>query len=645
MIIIFLYCQYALFAYAESKGVKVDEKIAELTERYKGVEGANAKGELTADLIGEYLFEDYDFVRKLSTDRGTFQKIWDEIKYLCKVATSGSYEARQLAKVERMFKKVFEESEAATKEKTQYSFSGKHSETFDKTMLNKALDMEKQGTDSEEIRQKTGWFRGYDNKWKYEIDDSKMKVSTAGLYHRNPDIRRYQELVNKVYFEETGTDAEIKELNALDNALEGVSISPKKLGDLIDHEELLSAYPDLKNIDIVFIKGANESAYHSGFREIAMPESLKLSPEKLKKTLIHEIQHAIQDIEGFASGSNPGMFNNTKTQTAYEQYQNTAGEIESRDVAERLEFNNEQRKNIRPDIDRTDVIFADNGGINFDYIGDTKDGRRCYRSGFDDSVSESERIEKFKKRISTIFNLGAVELKTDIKKIRIKGDRFTLNENLYGDKKGKSDEKTAKINSLYDLADILTTSKFDPSATKIEPSYANPQVAPKNKAHKDVKYWYKFKNEIVFDGVPYTVTFNIRDKGNDQYQYLIDFKENKTPGLSNTVVKNNLLRADQMSYSNSISPTEKNATEFSHNSQSSNTNDTESTNLSLSNSDFLSPKTKNDITGKEFKVQEDISPAVNVNEVVDVNSENLKYNFSHFTQRFPQKQKSTLKTG
>ena len=48
-----------------------------------------------------------------------------------------------------------------------------------------------------------------------------------------------------------------------------------------------------------------------------------------------------------------------------------------------------------------------------------------------------------------------------------------------------------------------------------------------------------------------TVTFNIRDKSAEQYQYLIDFKENKTLGLSNTAVKN-LLRADQVSYSNSI---------------------------------------------------------------------------------------------
>lgn len=175
--------------------------------------------------------------------------------------------------------------------------------------------------------------------------------------------------------------------------------------------------------------------------------------------------------------------------------------------------------------------------MKYSYIGDTKDGRRCYRSEFDSSISMDERIELFKKRIATIFNLGAVELKTDVKKIKILGDKFTSQKNLFGDLKPKSNEYTAKINSLYDLADILATSKYDPNVTSKEPSYANPGVKPKNAAHKNVKYWYKFRNEIVFDGVPYTVTFNIRDKGTAQYQYLIEFKENKTPGISNTAVK------------------------------------------------------------------------------------------------------------
>lgn len=205
---------------------------------------------------------------------------------------------------------------------------------------------------------------------------------------------------------------------------------------------------------------------------------------------------------------------------------------------------------------RTDVTEkAENGtqdsGVRFSYVGLTKDGRRVYISGFDKTIPEAERIAIFKKRIATIFNLGTVELKTDVKKITIMGDRFTAQKNLYGDLYKTDSEGKAKINSLYDLADILATSKYISSAKGKEPSYANPSIKPKNKAHEGVKYWYKFKNEIVFDGVPYTVTFSIRDKGTKQYQYLIEFKENKTPGLSNTAVKS-LLRTDQISYTNNV---------------------------------------------------------------------------------------------
>lgn len=189
--------------------------------------------------------------------------------------------------------------------------------------------------------------------------------------------------------------------------------------------------------------------------------------------------------------------------------------------------------------------------IRYSLEGETADGRLCYKSDFDSNMSMEERVKLFKKRIATIFNLGAVVLRTSSRKLIVKGDRFTWDKNLYGDDYTEPKEYEAKINSLYDLADILATSKYVPSATVKENSYANPNEKPKNVAHKGVKYWHKFKNEIVFDGVAYTVTFNIRDKGNEQYQYLIDFKENKTPGLSNTAVKS-LLRADQASYGNSI---------------------------------------------------------------------------------------------
>jgi len=232
----------------------------------------------------------------------------------------------------------------------------------------------------------------------------------------------------------------------------------------------------------------------------------------------------------------------------------------------------------------------------FSYIGETKDGRPCYVSGFDESVDMDERIKVFKERIATIFNLGAVELKTDVKKIRILGDRFTAQKNIYGDLNNTPKEQAAKISSLYDLADILATSTYDPTATGTEPSYANPTIKPKNKAHENVKYWYKFRNEIVFDGVPYTVTFNIRDKGKEQYQYLIDFNENKTPGLSNTAVKG-LLRADRMSYEDSITQPEDSVNTSAENSSENSSDNLYSVDETAENADVSENR---DLTDREM---------------------------------------------
>lgn len=55
---------------------------------------------------------------------------------------------------------------------------------------------------------------------------------------------------------------------------------------------------------------------------------------------------------------------------------------------------------------------------------------------------------------------------------------------------------------------------------------------------------YKLKNDIVFDGVPYEVIINIRDKGKEQYEYLIEFHKEKTPNHSDTVFKENFARSD-----------------------------------------------------------------------------------------------------
>ena len=100
----------AIIEYAIQKG-EYDNRLAALTELYKNVEGADVGKELVADLVGDYLFNDSEFIRRLSTEhRNIFEKIFDEIKYMLRIVTAGSKEARQLEKVKKAFENAYRES-------------------------------------------------------------------------------------------------------------------------------------------------------------------------------------------------------------------------------------------------------------------------------------------------------------------------------------------------------------------------------------------------------------------------------------------------------------------------------------------------------------------------------------------------------
>lgn len=117
--------QEAVKGYATTKG-EYDSKLEALAKVYEGIEDVNVEQELTADLIGEYLFTDEAFVQQLSTqNRNVFQKIYDEIKYLLKTVTAGSKEARQLEKVKKVFEEAYRDNaKAEMNTDIQYSLVG-----------------------------------------------------------------------------------------------------------------------------------------------------------------------------------------------------------------------------------------------------------------------------------------------------------------------------------------------------------------------------------------------------------------------------------------------------------------------------------------------------------------------------------------
>ena len=113
------------------------------------------------------------------------------------------------------------------------------------------------------------------------------------------------------------------------------------LEDVLNFDELYEAYPSLRKMYVFAYKNKKDSArgyYDSEERSITInlahigPTGAQLS------TLLHEIQHAIQDIEGFARGSN------LEEGRSLDDYMRSAGEIESRNVEKRILWDGERRE-------------------------------------------------------------------------------------------------------------------------------------------------------------------------------------------------------------------------------------------------------------------------------------------------------------
>ena len=252
----------------------------------------------------------------------------------------------------------------------KYSMGGLKAEIADKSALEKAMKLEKDGTDSEKIRKETGWFKGYDGKWRFEIDNSELEFKTDIEKNRAAAIELAKMKAKSAEIEwkivnDTATEAEENEYYSLDEKM--VQLRKwQKLSDVINHPKLFKAYPQLKDVNVYYeISSLNRGLYSSKGNVIRLNPMCPIGEQK--EIIIHEIQHAIQRIEDFANGSSLEYWENLgySDEEAMAMYYNTAGEREARDVSVRRDYNAEQRKNIRPDIDRKDVVFANSGDAGY----------------------------------------------------------------------------------------------------------------------------------------------------------------------------------------------------------------------------------------------------------------------------------------
>ena len=275
-----------------------------------------------------------------------------------------------------------------------------------------AEELANRGIGRDQIWQETGWFNDVDGSWKFEIDDSNSTVSD--------DAR----LGLKSQRGKKGTSQ----------------------GDLLQHEGLYQNYPDTAGIPIdKKLDQSMQAAYFPEDDRIAITKKLVASGgDPLRDANLHELQHAIQEREGFAVGGNPGsvdtpreafdrqarindvsrMANNIDTADGnvaqakewaeydkfyrteeqwqevadlggwdevkrlrdepYQKYQRLAGEAEARNVQTRMDYTPEQRQAAAPwttlDVPESELIVRGNS------------------KGPMMSVSKAQAIEELEKR-------------------------------------------------------------------------------------------------------------------------------------------------------------------------------------------------------------------------------------------------------
>jgi len=164
-------------------------------------------------------------------------------------------------------------------------FIGPASKMFNKDMALKASQMAKKGATPQEIWQTTGTVKGPDGQWRQEISDQSSFTKGSG---------NFEKTIMNAY--ERGSQKT------------GDQLYKTNVGDVLYHNELQKAYPELMNIESRMTR-ENSNAYGSLGRDVLNNEQVlsvrkDLSPEKARSTMLHELQHAIQEQEGFAAGGN-----------------------------------------------------------------------------------------------------------------------------------------------------------------------------------------------------------------------------------------------------------------------------------------------------------------------------------------------------
>lgn len=161
-------------------------------------------------------------------------------------------------------------------------FGGKMAQTADHAALAKAEQMAAAGAHRDDIWNATGWFKGVDDQWRFEIPDNKAYYDAESL-------------------------AELKQVAKDEGRAFNQKTDTMPLGGVIGHNALYAAYPDMGDIPVHFLDrptmGRASAAYTPRLDRLSL--AADNTADDMLTFGLHEKQHAVQNREGFARGGSP----------------------------------------------------------------------------------------------------------------------------------------------------------------------------------------------------------------------------------------------------------------------------------------------------------------------------------------------------
>ena len=204
------------------------------------------------------------------------------------------------------------------------SFGGVAAETAPLDTLRVAREMKLDGCDDRDIWARTGWtFAFPDGKPRFEITDHEASavVENRSLGQIWLEMSRVDHSINTIgqflqKYPDSPLTAEVNEHKGMRVAYNNMEkedpVNAREIAHYLEHTALFRAYPQLASIRAAQPAGLGGMA-NAGAAALYANANLVgygpiKDPDQFRSTTLHELQHAIQDIEGFARGGNPSQF-------------------------------------------------------------------------------------------------------------------------------------------------------------------------------------------------------------------------------------------------------------------------------------------------------------------------------------------------